>query len=471
MKLHIRNLGRIEEAEIDWRPLTVFVGETNTNKTWTAYAAYALARYATREFLGGVAPYSAVLASQIGHAAEHVRAIVNDQLVKQRPAYDSMEQSPEVALLGEFDLDELHRRFPLDRWQVRIDGPTFADLMGIDHQRADGCDVQLGLDDILVQSSNDGKIEFVYDSTQRGPNLVASYSWPGSRQRRRERVFLDPRADISERVTREVVRIALLGVFHEAIVLPAERKAAVALIDAIEDGSPLPFSQPVIDFIERMRAARRWDALARRHDVEQSLSQSTIEHGLRQILEGTVSFDPDDRKLQFERQGCRAIQLHGAASLVRSLAALAVTLGARSEERCLLVIDEPEMNAHPRAQCQIIELLAQLVNQGHYVLITTHSPYILDQLNNLVNAGTVPEERREKLAERFTLKTPDAFLDPEKVSVYHFRADGESSDAKVLVEDLYDRDENLIDADTFGNISEDLERTFLATVEANLNRE
>jgi hypothetical protein len=44
MKLSVRKLGRIAQAEIDVRPLTIFVGPNNTNKTWVAYCLYALAQ-------------------------------------------------------------------------------------------------------------------------------------------------------------------------------------------------------------------------------------------------------------------------------------------------------------------------------------------------------------------------------------------------------------------------------------------
>ncbi|MXV74988.1 ATP-binding protein, partial [Candidatus Poribacteria bacterium] len=47
MKVHInvKNFGPIEEAEIDLRPLTVFVGESNTGKTYLATLIYTLHRH------------------------------------------------------------------------------------------------------------------------------------------------------------------------------------------------------------------------------------------------------------------------------------------------------------------------------------------------------------------------------------------------------------------------------------------
>ncbi len=42
MKVTIKNLGAVREAEIELKPLTVFVGPNNTGKTWTAYIVSAI---------------------------------------------------------------------------------------------------------------------------------------------------------------------------------------------------------------------------------------------------------------------------------------------------------------------------------------------------------------------------------------------------------------------------------------------
>ena len=43
-RVRAANLGIIKKAEIGIRPLTVFIGPNNTNKTWLAYGIYSLAR-------------------------------------------------------------------------------------------------------------------------------------------------------------------------------------------------------------------------------------------------------------------------------------------------------------------------------------------------------------------------------------------------------------------------------------------
>jgi ABC-type multidrug transport system ATPase subunit len=56
----------------------------------------------------------------------------------------------------------------------------------------------------------------------------------------------------------------------------------------------------------------------------------------------------------------------------------------------ILIIDEPELNLHPKNQRQMARLLAKLVNAGVKIFITTHSDYILKEFNSLImmkNAG------------------------------------------------------------------------------------
>ena len=48
------------------------------------------------------------------------------------------------------------------------------------------------------------------------------------------------------------------------------------------------------------------------------------------------------------------------------------------------MIDEPELNIHPENQREIARLLARLVNAGLNIVISTHSDYIVRELNSLI---------------------------------------------------------------------------------------
>jgi len=76
-----------------------------------------------------------------------------------------------------------------------------------------------------------------------------------------------------------------------------------------------------------------------------------------------------------------------------------------------IILEEPESNLFPEAQKMVVELIALAYNAGHSVLLTTHSPYVLGTINNLLYAGQLPEEQHAKVSEiinqRFWVKQED----------------------------------------------------------------
>ena len=73
-----------------------------------------------------------------------------------------------------------------------------------------------------------------------------------------------------------------------------------------------------------------------------------------------------------------------SSSAVRSLVDLGFYLRHVAQKGHLLMVDEPELNLHPANQRRIARLFARLVNLGVKVFITTHSDYIVKELNTLI---------------------------------------------------------------------------------------
>jgi predicted ATPase len=145
----------------------------------------------------------------------------------------------------------------------------------------------------------------------------------------------------------------------------------------------------------------------------------------------------------------KTVEIPATASLVKSLSPLYLYLTYVAMPGDLLVIDEPEMNLHPEAQAKIIELLAILVNSGIRIIVTTHSPYIVDHLVNIMEGAK--KERPDEAAEKFYLKTSEAFISKDKVSVYLF----EDGTAKNVLSE-----EGMIDWGTFGDVSEQVSKIY-----------
>jgi AAA15 family ATPase/GTPase len=123
------------------------------------------------------------------------------------------------------------------------------------------------------------------------------------------------------------------------------------------------------------------------------------------------------------------------------------------------VIDEPEMNAHPQAQLRTVELLARLVNSGVSVVVTTHSPYFIDHLNNLIEGSRANERARSLLAPKFKPGARSPWLSPDNVSVYLFSEKGE-------VSDVFDRTNAQIDVTTFSEASDYVGNLYARLLEA-----
>jgi len=73
-----------------------------------------------------------------------------------------------------------------------------------------------------------------------------------------------------------------------------------------------------------------------------------------------------------------------SSSAVRSLLDIGFYLKHMAKPGDLLMVDEPELNLHPENQRSVARLFARLVNIGVKVFITTHSDYIIKEINTLI---------------------------------------------------------------------------------------
>ena len=67
-------------------------------------------------------------------------------------------------------------------------------------------------------------------------------------------------------------------------------------------------------------------------------------------------------------------------------------------DRVFIILEEPEAHLYPDSQKYISELISLFVHAGNRAIITTHSPYILGEFNNLLYANEikgVDEQRNE----------------------------------------------------------------------------
>lgn len=107
------------------------------------------------------------------------------------------------------------------------------------------------------------------------------------------------------------------------------------------------------------------------------------------------------------------------ASIVKTLSSLVFYLRHLAEDGDLIIIDEPEMNLHPDNQLVLVRIFARLINSNFRLLISTHSDYIIRELNNLI---MINEVAGSKISEINDLGySTDDKINHEDLNCYFFK--------------------------------------------------
>ncbi|MBD2279951.1 MAG: ATP-binding protein [Dolichospermum sp. DEX189] len=110
------------------------------------------------------------------------------------------------------------------------------------------------------------------------------------------------------------------------------------------------------------------------------------------------------------------LSMDESSSAVRSLLDIGFYLKHEAEHGDLLMVDEPELNLHPENQRRVARLFARLVNVGIKVFITTHSDYIVKELNTLIMLNH-DKPHLQRIAAQEGYRTEE-LIAAEKIKVY-----------------------------------------------------
>ena len=160
--------------------------------------------------------------------------------------------------------------------------------------------------------------------------------------------------------------------------------------------------------------------------VEEAKVQSAIAL-MKKILQGEYRIVNGSERLFYNQD--KSVKLNYASSGQQEAVWITNTLfyhmlGQRST---CFIIEEPETHLFPNAQKLITEFIALIKNGKNCVVLTTHSPYILGSINNLLYAnymsGKVDKTELSEIIER------DFWLEYSALGAYYME-DGIAKDIK-----------------------------------------
>lgn len=424
VEIAVENFGPIAEANIDLRPLTVFVGPSNTGKTYFATLVYALHSMfnsissseplfpfhsamifllLSEIFKGQAIPETELhnILKQLKNPEESYK--FSDLPVEMRNRFHSIIKE-HVYFKAELE-DELKNCFNLN---------SFSEVMRLNGEQDEHT--------ILLKASRQNQEYWNYkicitesevniDTSNAQDMVIIPKNWSVDAES-----CIDDNSIYIKSLSSPKNRSMYYLPAARSGIMQSHRVIATSLVKrstrvGLERFPEVPTMSGVIaDFMERIILYE--DSKVSKNEMQHIAETLETEVLSGQILlKSSASGYPDFRYLP---QGTKEeFRLSQSSSMVSELAPLVLYLRGLINPGDTLIIEEPEAHLHPGAQADMAVILARLVRAGVKVIITTHSDWLLEEIGNLTLEGLIDEDTDEQ----------PSWLRPEEVGAWHFQKD------------------------------------------------
>ncbi|MBY0409357.1 MAG: ATP-binding protein, partial [Burkholderiaceae bacterium] len=140
--------------------------------------------------------------------------------------------------------------------------------------------------------------------------------------------------------------------------------------------------------------------------------ESRVLADLQALIDGEVAYDKTERDFVFRRASGTSISIKNTASGIKVFGLLKMLVANEFVAKdTVLIFDEPENHLHPKWQLKLAQVLIKLVESGVYVLVSSHSPYLIEALKRGVDRAGLGTEARFALAQDKRIQDEDRLSD------------------------------------------------------------
>ena len=470
LEIEVQDFGPIVHAKLDLRPMTVFIGPSNTGKSYLAILIYALHRFfgesraldgaldeiLTRPFWELMRRY-ATRSDVPLTALDRVIEDISDVVASGEEA--NIKLPEEIAKWLGNELNEWGNG--IDRELLRCFGASRASALvrkGREIRRgkvtitppvAEGNTASeqvfiFGADQSTFRPSVQRDILISSDEVSNNHLWLALNSLRGLPDQDRSAFLPVARAELLAYLVSRVTEYLVGDLRLPAFYLPADRTGVMhahsAIVSAMLANASMAALEPsartsllsgvLTDFLRRLIeiGSPELHRQRARYPVGKPDAATGME---RHILQGAIGVESSQLinypNFTYRPDGWKEdLPLMHASSMVSELAPVVLYLRHLVQPGNVLIIEEPESHLHPAAQVEFTRQLAKLVQSGYRVIITTHSEWILEELANILRRSQLSSDDLGAVSES------DAALTEDQVGVWSFEPTRRPKGARVV---------------------------------------
>lgn len=402
MRFNIKNLGFIKSGHFETNDLTIIFGKNNSGKTYLSYTSYIIAKE-IKESLGLFCSSNFDIEQRIENIKGHpsfeinidtmfkesnlrvIKTLLNSSFAKNFNLSDNYFSKTQI----DFDFDSLLKKAISSSFNLMLSSSFIDEKLLISKNEGDNL-----ISVLLIKKEEQKKESYLQVNSEAYKSLMHyfySYQVPNAIIDRIVDVDIkNPFVITSERTGIEMFykemdnnRSNIAEDLTITTLARETRKRRIKKLDNITENKISKYSKPISDNIKTIRNQQEIRNNASEISTEKNFH--LIFDTLKKITKGTFKVNKLGDIVYFmDGHDSYEIPLHAASSSIKSMTMIDLYINHIASKGETLIIDEPELNLHPDNQILMAELLVRLVNLGVKVIITTHSDYLIREINNRI---------------------------------------------------------------------------------------